>query len=126
MLKNGEPVLDCQADGLMISTQTGSTGYSLSAGGPVLDPNLDAFVLTPICPLSAIRPVVFPADSRLTVEVHRPKEMLVLIDGHYRQLVRSRIPSLTATRSKFHTSFIRFKDSFYHRLKSRLLFKGTV
>ena len=126
IVKDKELILNCQADGLMISTQTGSTGYSLSAGGPVLDPNVDAFVLTPICPLSAFRPIVFPADSSLTAQVKRPKKILVLIDGRYRQLVSSKLPTLTITRSKHRTSFIRFKKNFYHRLRSRLLFKGTL
>jgi NAD+ kinase len=124
IVKDGEPILKCQADGLIASTQTGSTGYSLSAGGPVLDPEVDAFVLTPICSLTVFRSLIFSADSKVTIEAIRPKEMLVLIDGNYRQLVKSKIPRLTLTRSKNVTSFIRFKDDFYHRLRSRLLFKG--
>jgi len=124
ILKDGKPLLKCQADGLIISTQTGSTGYSLSAGGPVLDPEVDAFVLTPICSLTVFRSLVFPADSKVTIQAIRPKTMLVLIDGNYRQSVTSKNPTLTVTRSKNVTSFIRFKDDFYHRLRSRLLFKG--
>jgi NAD+ kinase len=122
--KNEEPILKCQADGLIASTQTGSTGYSLSAGGPVLDPEVDAFVLTPICSLTVFRSLIFSADSKVTIEAIRPKEILVLIDGNYRQLIKSRNPMLTITRSKNTTSFIRFTDDFYHRLRSRLLFKG--
>jgi NAD+ kinase len=122
--KDDEPILKCQADGLIASTQTGSTGYSLSAGGPVLDPDVDAFVLTPISSLTVFRSLIFSADSKVTIEAIRPKEMLVLIDGNYRQLVKSRNPMLTITRSENVTSFIRFKDDFYHRLRSRLLFKG--
>ena len=122
--KDDEPILKCQADGLIASTQTGSTGYSLSAGGPVLDPEVDAFVLTPICSLTVFRSLIFSADSKVTIEAIRPKEMLVLIDGNYRQLVKSKNPKLTITRSKNVTSFIRFKDDFYIRLRSRLLFKG--
>jgi NAD+ kinase len=125
ILKDKEPVLDSQADGLMVSTQTGSTGYSLSAGGPVLDPGVNAFVLTPICALSVFRSIVFPADSSLTIEAIRPRKVLVVVDGHHRQLISSRNPSLTITRSKQETSFIRFKENFYNRLRSRLLFKGT-
>jgi len=124
ILKDKEPIINCQADGLMVSTQTGSTGYSLSAGGPVLDLGIDAFVLTPICPLSVFHPIVFPADSYLTIAVDKPKRMHVLIDGHYRQIIKSKLPSLTVTRSKYETSFIRFRENFYHRLRSRLLFKG--
>ncbi|NWG11848.1 NAD(+)/NADH kinase [Candidatus Bathyarchaeota archaeon] len=125
VLKDNEHVLNCQADGLMVATQTGSTGYSLSAGGPVLDPGVDAFVLTPVCPLSVFRPVVFPAKSSLTIDVIRPSKVLIVVDGHHRKLLSSKALGLTVTRSKHETSFIRFKENFYHRLKSRLLFKGT-
>ena len=124
ILKDKEPILNCQADGLMIATQTGSTGYSLSAGGPVLDSRVDAFVLTPVCALSVFRSIVFPADSSLTVEVVRPRKILVVIDGYHRQIISSKLPSLTVTRSKHVASFIRFRENFYHRLRSRLIFKG--
>lgn len=124
ILKDNKPILTCQADSLLISTQTGSTGYSLSAGGPVLDPSVDAFVLTPICPLTDFRSVVFPGNSSLTVEVLRPNKMLVLIDGQFNRLISSKLPTVTVTRSKNETRFIRFTDNFYNRLRSRLLFKG--
>jgi NAD+ kinase len=122
--KNGKPILKCQADGLIVATQTGSTGYSLSAGGPVLDQEVDAFVLTPICSLTVFHSLVFPADSTVSFNVERPREMLVLIDGNYRKLV-SADDKLQVTRSKNVTSFIRFETDFYDRLKNRLLFKGT-
>jgi len=122
--KDDEPILKCQADGFIVSTQTGSTGYSLSAGGPVLDPEVEAFVLTPVCSLTVFRSIVFSLDSKVTIEAIRPKEVLVLVDGNYSQVVTSKNPTLTITRSKNVASFIRFKEDFYHRLRSRLLFKG--
>ncbi|MCL2475515.1 NAD(+)/NADH kinase [Candidatus Bathycorpusculum sp.] len=122
--KDGKPLLKCQADGLIISTQTGSTGYSLSAGGPVLDPTVDAFVLTPICSLTVFHSLVFPADSNLTFNVLKEK-MLVLIDGNYRKQITTDELTLNVTKSKNVTSFIRFETSFYDRLRNRLLFKGT-
>jgi NAD+ kinase len=124
IFKDEEPILKCQADGIIVATQTGSTGYSLSAGGPVLDLDVDAFVLTPICSLTVFRSIVFPADSKVTIKAIRPKEMLVLVDGHYRQKVTPENACLTVTRSKNITSFIRFKSDFYGRLRNRLLFKG--
>lgn len=124
IMKNEEHILDCQSDGLMAATQTGSTGYSLSAGGPVLDLEINAFVLTPICPLGLFHPIVFPASSRITIEIVKPRKISVLVDGRHRQLISSRRLSLTVTRSKYETSFIRFKHNFYNRLRSRLLFKG--
>lgn len=124
IFKNEQPILKCQADGLIVATQTGSTGYSLSAGGPVLDMGVDGFVLTPICALSVFRSLVFPADTKVTIKAIRPKEMLVIIDGRFRQHVTSENACLTITRSKNVTSFIRFKGDFYDRLRNRLLFKG--
>jgi NAD+ kinase len=124
IFKDEEPILKCQADGLIVATQTGSTGYSLSAGGPVLDMGVDAFVLTPICSLSVFRSIVFPADTKVTIKAIRPKEMLVIVDGRYRQDITAENACLTVTRSKNVTSFIRFKSDFYDRLRSRLLFKG--
>ena len=123
IIKDGELILNCQADGVMIATQTGSTGYSLSAGGPVLDPSVNAFVLTPVCALSVFRSIVFPVDSSLTVEVLRPRKNLVVIDGQHRRTVDSEPTSLTVTRSKYETSFIRFRENFYHRLRNRLVFR---
>ena len=125
IFEDKKPILKCQADGLILATQTGSTGYSLSAGGPVLDPEVDAFVLTPICSLTVFRSLVFPADSKVTIKATRPKRVLVVVDGNYRQVVTSKNPTLTVTRSKNASWFIRFKDDFYHRLQNRVLFKGT-
>ncbi len=123
--KDNQPILKCEADGLILSTQTGSTGYCLSAGGPVLDPKIDAIVLTPICSLTTFRSMVFPADCKVTVESLRAKDMLVIVDGNYRRLLPANKPTVSVTRSKNLTSFIRFTDDFYDRLRSRLLFKGT-
>jgi NAD+ kinase len=119
IFKDGKPILKCQADGLIIATQTGSTGYSLSAGGPVLDPNVDAFVITPICPLTNFQPLVFPASSTITFKVTNPRNVLVLIDGKNRKLVSSEEPMLTVAMSKNFTSFIKFEDDFYDRLRNR-------
>ncbi|MDE5729585.1 MAG: NAD(+)/NADH kinase [Clostridia bacterium] len=80
---NGTTVDNFSSDGIIISTPTGSTAYSLAAGGSVLTPDLNAFILTPVCPHSLhSRPVVFGDNSEIKVNAVNPHEPLVIIaDG---------------------------------------------
>lgn len=70
-----------RADGLIVATPTGSTAYSFSAGGPVIDPDVRALVLTPVAAHSLFdRPIVLPADSRITVTVRGDRPVRVNVD----------------------------------------------
>ncbi|KAJ6576844.1 ATP-NAD kinase-like domain-containing protein [Mycena sp. CBHHK59/15] len=67
---DGQHLTEAVSDGLIVSTPTGSTAYSLSAGGPIVHPSLSALVLTPICPRSlSFRPLVFPSSSSITLRI---------------------------------------------------------
>jgi NAD+ kinase len=80
---DGQVVGTYRADGIILSTPTGSTAYSLSAGGPIVSPTLDCIIATPICPHTlAVRPLVLPAEEHITVEILDTSEELILtIDG---------------------------------------------
>jgi NAD+ kinase len=79
----GQPLAGCIGDGILISTPTGSTAYNLSAGGPILAANLQALVLTPICPHSlSFRSIVIPDDRRIDIVPLRVNQQTtLLLDG---------------------------------------------
>jgi NAD+ kinase len=125
--KDRTPIADCRADGIIIASQVGSTGYSLSAGGPVLDSDVNAFVLTPVCSLSIFRSIVFSANSEIVVEVVRPRRAVIVIDGHYRRVIGTSSKFVTIKKSHNESSFVRFKGNLYNRLEGRLLYsKGEI
>jgi NAD+ kinase len=80
---NGQFVNTFRADGLIVSTPTGSTAYNLSAGGPVIYPSMNAVVMTPICPFTlSNRPIVVPDDALIEVSVKTPQEeVAITLDG---------------------------------------------
>lgn len=85
---NDENLVTYQADGLIVSTPTGSTAYSLSNGGPIIMPQTDVLCLTPVAPHSLnIRPIVVPASAEITIDVEsRSHKFLVAIDGRSEKL----------------------------------------
>ncbi len=79
---NGQLVTVTRADGLIVSTPTGSTAYSLSAGGPILYPTLGAFLVTPICPHTLTnRPVVVPDRAKVGIALLRGADVMLTVDG---------------------------------------------
>lgn len=77
-------VCDYRADGLIVATPTGSTAYSLSAGGPIIDPQMNCILLSPICPHSLLsRPVIFGPNAKLSIQAHSDyeSEIILTIDG---------------------------------------------
>jgi NAD+ kinase len=79
---NSQPVMFTRADGLIISTPTGSTAYSLAAGGPIVYPTMNAFVVVPICPHAlANRPFVIPDSDAVGVCLRHGTDVMLTVDG---------------------------------------------
>ena len=100
---NGEPTANAPSDGLIIATATGSTAYSLSAGGPVVHPSLKASIITPICPHALhARPLVIPMEHPIEITPRPPYEtILISADGmtvsHLAWNQRALMPGLCAS-----------------------------
>lgn len=79
---DGEPCFSYRADGVLVATATGSTGYNLSAGGPVLAPSMRSMVVTPVAPhLSIDRSLVLEPDSSVTIRVEESRPAVLVVDG---------------------------------------------
>lgn len=121
---NNRPIDHYSADGIIFATPTGSTAYSLSAGGPVLDPCLDAILLVPLCPHSiSTRPIVFSAHNRLTI-CSRNSSLMLVADGQKKVFVQPGT-AVTVTRSPLAARFITFMENeFFEILTTKIKQRG--
>jgi NAD+ kinase len=110
-----------RGDGVIVATPTGSTSYAMSAGGPIVDPRVECFALVPLAAFSlSARPMVLPPDSVLQLRIlQREKEGVIVVDGQREEELREG-DTLTLWASEERARFVRFRQQFYHRLKSRL------
>ncbi len=119
----GEYLTTYVADGLIVATATGSTAYALSAGGPILDPELEDLLLIPIAShLSMARALVLPGEARVTMEVLAPHDDAALtIDGQINRSLESGI-AVSVERSAHKARFVRLSPPahFYRTLLHRL------
>jgi NAD+ kinase len=116
-----------RADGVIIATPTGSTAYSMAAGGPILHPEMDAFILTPICPFTlSNRPTVVPANEVMRVEVEEPQkvETVLTMDGQESFPLLPK-DSLLIRRAQHKARIIHTdKRTFYDVLRTKLNWTG--
>lgn len=111
-----------RADGLIVATPTGSTAYSLAAGGPIVHPDLDAFVITPICPhMLTNRPLVIPGGAHIEVDFSAAEEPVYLtLDGQIGLQLGS-TDRVTITKSPNKVKLVRPPDkTYYEILRSKL------
>jgi NAD+ kinase len=119
---NGEMLTTYQADGLIVSTPTGSTAYSLSVGGPIIVPGTHVFSLTAVAPHSLnVRPIVIAEDSVIELSVEsRTQNYLVALDGRSEKL--SDTTTLTLRRAPYRVQVIkRAGTKYFHTLREKMM-----
>ena len=110
------------ADGVIVATPTGSTSYALSAGGPILDPTVDAMVIAPLAPFKlSARPWVVPLKKRIGIKLlAKSKESKIVIDGESPLSVTPE-SNILITGSEKKARFVRFGESFYQMVRLKLV-----
>jgi NAD+ kinase len=119
---NSQFVTSLRGDGLIVSTPTGSTAYSLSAGGPILNPAVHALILTPICPHTLTnRPIVIPQDAVVEVSItSREEGAMATFDGQVGIALRHE-DTIAVKASDHYAKLIRFPErTFYEVLRKKL------
>jgi len=116
-----EIVDNVRADGLIISTPSGSTAYAMSAGGPIVDPRVDAAIIIPICPFKLnTRPKIVPADSRINVKfMDEDKQGLAVLDG-VNNKEYGYMEEIKLRKSENLAYFVRFRKNFYDSVNKKL------
>lgn len=124
---DGEEVSSYVCDGVVISTPTGSTGHSLSAGGPIIHPDVHAFVLSPICPHTlSNRPLVIPETSVIEVEVQASSKSLLLTMDGQEHLEVNKGDIIRVAKSPHCANLVRLPDySYYSLLRHKLHWRGS-
>ena len=109
-----------RADGLIIATPTGSTCYAMSAGSPIIDPQVPAHVIVPIAPYKlSTRPLVVPADKEIRIYEVEGRASILVIDGQHETRIGEE--TISFTRSPKTARFIRFNTNFYERVRDKFL-----
>jgi NAD+ kinase len=116
-----EVVEELRADGLIIATPSGSTAYSMSAGGPIVDPRVGAFIIVPLCPFKlGARPTVVPNDSVIKVKFLREgKKAVAVIDGQFEEEINY-MDEIVFKKADNYAYFVRLTKNFYRRVREKL------
>jgi NAD+ kinase len=117
---NDEHVVEYQADGVIVATPTGSTAYSLAAGGPVLMPNAEAILLTPICPHSLThRPLVVGDDATISVRLNGGADGVLSVDGQVGMPI-AQGDQIVCRKADYRVNLLRMRRPFFDVLRSKL------
>jgi len=119
--------IDFTGDGLIIATPTGSTAYSLSAGGPIIYPNLDVIALTPICPLSlSMRTIVVDSKSEISINIKSEHESIFLTPDGQRAIKLNNYEKIVVSVSNKKCRLIKFNDYNYFSILRKKIISRTM
>ena len=118
---NNTYLMNYKADGVIISSPTGSTAYSLSAGGPILNPTIRALLLTPICPHTfQMRPLVVSEDDEIRIKIEANRDLMVTLDGQEIIQIQPN-DEVVVRKSQAVAKIVKFADkNYYDVLKAKL------
>ena len=121
---DNELVYHYVADGLIIATPTGSTGYSISAGGPVVDPSMDLYIATPICPhMLSVRSAILSSDKEIVIKLSRDytnNSAMISTDGEKQRFINTE-DEIRISKSGYEFELIKIgESSFYNTLINKL------
>ncbi len=121
VIMDGEEVEKANGDGIIVATPTGSTAYSLSAGGPVMDPRINAFLAVPLATYKPkALPLVFSMDSQIKLELLEPeKPAYVAIDGQITEEIQ-KDDEIVFEKSENSAKFYKWKNKFYEKIREKL------
>jgi len=124
---DGEYLYNQRADGLIVSTPTGSTAYAMSAGGPILHPGLDVLELVPVCPHTlSNRPIVVKSSSVLEILMHRTGDISVRFDSHTNYDLELHDKIIVTRHPEPACLLHPVGHSYYHTLREKLLWNQTL
>ena len=118
---NQTHLMDYKADGIIVSSPTGSTAYSLSAGGPILNPNIRALLLTPICAHTfQMRPLIVNEDDEVLIKISAMQDVMVTLDGQVSYQIQPN-DEVVVRKSKATAQIVKFDDkNYYDVLKAKM------
>ena len=121
---NGSLVISYHADGLIVSTPTGSTGYSLSAGGPIVSPGTKVVIIAPICPHTfTARPIILPDDGTIKVNIENRTPISVTADGNSSFIIKKE-STVIIKKASYKVKIVKSPESNYFKILNQKLLWG--
>ena len=118
---HGDTIDEIGADGIIVSTPTGSTAYALSCGGPIIDPLLDIYEIVPISPFRlSTRPIAVPPLAKTVIRIITARKGILVLDG-YKTFAVSKKDRIEVTRSKSKAYLVKFERNFYSKVRAKLI-----